>query len=190
MISSIRQPLQAGERPGHGRFACTECGTSVSLETADDLPGCPECGATSYQRASIFESSPEAQPGGTVEFTPAHRTGPPEDAGAPDWLEDLRAGLDPGRYLAVEDGEVRVHALQRGWTRVGRSAVADVRLDDPSVSRRHALVVWEDDQPLRVLDDRSLNGIYINSEPADWGELSDGDELAVGRFRLYGLFVD
>ena len=38
---------------------------------------------------------------------------------------------------------------------------------------------------VRVLDDRSLNGVWVNGERVDWRELEDGDELTIGRFRLY-----
>lgn len=191
LISSVRNPSRAGERPGQGRFNCTGCDAPISLGAAEDLPECPECGGQSFQRASMFESSPEALPGGTVEFSPLRRPDAVGEVGAPDWLGELRESLDAGRYLAMDDGgEVVALALQPGWNRVGRSAVADIRLDDPSVSRRHALIVWEDEKPLRVLDDRSLNGIYINGEPVEWGKLGDGDELAIGRYRLFGLIAD
>jgi len=40
---------------------------------------------------------------------------------------------------------------------------------------------------LRVLDDRSLNGVFVNGEPAELALLRDADELAIGRFRLYVL---
>ena len=72
-----------------------------------------------------------------------------------------------------------------GWTRIGRSIAADVRLDDPSVSRRHALLVSEPDGSLRVLDDRSLNGVFLNGEMVEWGKLEDGDELRIGRYHLF-----
>ena len=190
LTTSVRNPVRAGDRPGQGRFRCTGCGAEVALETADDCPDCPECGSKSFKRASIFESSPETPGDGTVEFNPPHRPPPAGEVEIPGWLDDVRDSLDPGRYLVMEDGgEVVVVPLQEGWNRVGRSAVADVRLDDPSVSRRHALVVWEDDKPLRVLDDRSLNGIYINGDPVEWGKLNDGDELAIGRYRLFGLIA-
>jgi len=190
LTTSVRNPARTGTRPGHGRFRCTDCAAEVSLENADDLPECPECGGSSFRRASIFESSPETHPDGTVEFSPPHRLEPHGDVEAPEWLDDLRNSLDDGRYLVMEDdGEVIALPLQRGWNRVGRSAVANVRLDDPSVSRRHALIVWENEKPLRVLDDRSLNGIFINGEPVEWGKLGDGDELAIGRYRLFGLIA-
>jgi pSer/pThr/pTyr-binding forkhead associated (FHA) protein len=101
-------------------------------------------------------------------------------------LEQARAMLsEPGFHLVcVDDGELQAFELDHGWTRIGRSATADVRLDDPTVSRRHALVVWEPGEPLRVLDDRSLNGIFLNGELVEWGTLDDGDELSIGRYRL------
>ena len=74
----------------------------------------------------------------------------------------------------------------REWTRIGRSLTADIRLDDPTVSRRHALVCRQEDS-VRVLDDRSLNGIFVNGERVEWHDLADGDELIIGRYRLYFL---
>jgi len=190
LTTSVRNPVRAGTKPGHGRFRCTDCAAEICIDNAEDVPACPECGGNSFRRASIFELSPEAQADGTVEFTPPHRSVSSTGVEAPEWLADLRESLDDGRYLVMEDdGEVIALPLQRGWNRIGRSAVADVRLDDPSVSRRHALIVWEDEKPLRILDDRSLNGIFINGEPMEWGKLGDGDELAIGRYRLFGLIA-
>ncbi len=105
------------------------------------------------------------------------------------WLDELRADLAPGsRHLICRaDGEVLDFEIEHGWTRIGRSITADIHLDDPSVSRRHALVVSEPGEPLRVLDDRSLNGVFVNSDLVEWGKLGDGDELAIGRYRLFAL---
>jgi hypothetical protein len=106
------------------------------------------------------------------------------------WLDELRADLAPGsRHLICrdDDGNVLDFEIEVGWTRIGRSVAADIRLDDPSVSRRHALVVSEPGEALRVLDDRSLNGVLINGEEVEWGKLGDGDEMAIGRYRLFAL---
>jgi FHA domain len=106
------------------------------------------------------------------------------------WLDALRADLAPGsRHLVCRDegGEVLDFEIEPGWTRIGRSVAADIRLDDPSVSRRHALVVSEPGESLRVLDDRSLNGVFVNADLIEWGKLSDGDVLTIGRYRLYAL---
>jgi hypothetical protein len=105
----------------------------------------------------------------------------------PAWLESLRSELEPdSRYLAFDnDGDQELVALQDGWTRIGRSGAADIQLDDATVSRRHALIVRTPDDELRALDDRSLNGLFVNGERVEWAPLSDGDELEIGRYRLY-----
>jgi pSer/pThr/pTyr-binding forkhead associated (FHA) protein len=90
----------------------------------------------------------------------------------------------PGEYLFYEEGdELHTVALTREWTRIGRSLAADVRFDDPTVSRRHALIVRQPDG-VRLLDDRSLNGVFVNGARVDGKALSDGDEIIVGRYRL------
>lgn len=77
--------------------------------------------------------------------------------------------------------------LRTGWTRIGRSPDADIRLDDPSVSRRHALVVRTPEDDLQIIDDRSLNGVIVNGSAVHWCPLHHGDELLIGRFRLQVL---
>ena len=138
MISAVPEVHQTGTSPGLGTFSCVDCGSQLSLETLDELPDCPECGSSSFRRASIFEH-PHEQPEHTLEFTVPGR--PTE---RPDWLAEARESLtEPGRYLVCEEDGLEVFRLNQGWNRIGRSATADVRLDDPTVSRRHALLVWE-----------------------------------------------
>ena len=107
----------------------------------------------------------------------------------PAWLAEARDELTvPGKYLMFEDaGRRQVIPVQREWTRIGRSLAADVRFDDATVSRRHALVVHQADGT-RVLDDRSLNGVYVNGRRVEWSPLKDGDQIVVGRHTLF--FVD
>lgn len=150
----------------------------MALVAHDALPECPRCGGTEFRRASLFDRP-------TVETTEVEIPEP-----APEWLDEARAELDaPGRYLAFDDGdgELAVIRLGPGWTRIGRSVAADVRLDDATVSRRHALLVLTDSGELRALDDRSLNGLVVNGERVEWAALGDGDELEVGRYRIYVL---
>jgi pSer/pThr/pTyr-binding forkhead associated (FHA) protein len=106
----------------------------------------------------------------------------------PSWVDDARAGVgEPGKYLAYEEsGRYVVVAISREWTRIGRSLAADVRFDDATVSRRHALVVNQA-EGVRVLDDRSLNGISVNGRRVEWSPLTDGDEITVGRRTLFYL---
>jgi hypothetical protein len=119
----------------------------------------------------------------------AAQAGPQDAVVRPGWVDEARAAQDSrGRWLAYEvDGDRVVVAVEREWTRIGRSLAADVRFDDASVSRRHALVVCQADA-VRVLDDRSLNGVYVNGERVEWRQLGDGDRIAIGRHTLW--FVD
>lgn len=97
---------------------------------------------------------------------------------------------EPGYHLAMrERGETRTFALGGDWTHIGRCSTAEVFLDDPSVSRRHAIVCADPGQRPRVLDDRSLNGLLVNGRKTDLAELEDGDELSIGRYRLHLLQV-
>ena len=125
---------------------------------------------------------------GSVPVTEQEHAAPA--AARPEWVAEARAGLTvPGRYLAYEDGGRRVVApVSREWTRIGRSLSADIRFDDATVSRRHALVVSQNDG-VRVLDDRSLNGVYVNGRRVEWSPLKDGDQIVVGRYRLTYLEV-
>jgi predicted nucleic acid-binding Zn-ribbon protein len=171
-----------GRVPGPGTFFCTGCGSQLSLQESDRLPDCPRCGGSSFRRDSIFEPMQE-HGSNTAEFAAT------SSAEASDWLADARQMLSAGGiYLVCQDdeGEIQAFPIDQGWTRIGRSANADIRLDDPSVSRRHALIVLEG-RSLRILDDRSLNGIFLNGEVVEWGRLHDGDELTIGRYHLYTL---
>ena len=105
------------------------------------------------------------------------------------WLETVRDGIDhTGQYIVFRDDDrVCVVAVSKEWTRVGRSIAADIRLDDPTVSRRHALMCRQGGS-VRVLDDRSLNGLFLNGVRVEWHDLQDGDELVVGRYSLH--FID
>jgi pSer/pThr/pTyr-binding forkhead associated (FHA) protein len=67
--------------------------------------------------------------------------------------------------------------------RIGRSLSAELRFEDPTVSRRHAVLLVETGG-IRVLDDRSLNGVFVNDERIVSHLLSDGDEIVIGRYRL------
>jgi pSer/pThr/pTyr-binding forkhead associated (FHA) protein len=108
---------------------------------------------------------------------PTRECGPVEALSSPPALRVLRP--PPGRYLDVCD---RLVPLAAPSVRVGRSPAADVVLDDSSVSRRHALIAVREGQSV-LLDDRSLNGTWVNGERVRALALSDGDEIAFGRVR-------
>jgi hypothetical protein len=165
----------SGTMAGSGSFRCQRCGYILTLTSLDALRDCPDCGSHDFVRASLFNAAPAMG-----EISPrAHSQETHE------WVTRAREELrEPGEYVLYEDGEeTKTVALTREWTRIGRSLAADVRFDDPTVSRRHALVVRQADG-VRVLDDRSLNGVFVNGERVEWRALHDGDEILVGRYCL------
>jgi DNA-directed RNA polymerase subunit RPC12/RpoP len=172
------ESLTTGTLAGTGSFRCEQCGYVVTLAAADELPACPGCGSTRFVRASLFA-------GGRFQRRAGEAPSAEERAA---FVTEARQALPaPGQYLAYDDaGRTRIVPLEKEWTRVGRSLAADVRFDDPTVSRRHALIVRQPDG-VRVLDDRSLNGVFVNGERVEWRALRDGDEIVVGRYRLHFL---
>ena len=168
------EAFSAGTLAGAGSFRCEDCGFAVALHERDEIPACPHCGSASFKRSSLFGFAGTLDEPSTTEVE------------TPDWLEDTRNSLDgTGAYVAFAAGDkVKVVMLEDEWTRLGRSLSAQLRFDDPTVSRRHALIHCQEGTA-RILDDRSLNGVFLNGERVDWHELEDGDEIAIGRFRLY-----
>jgi predicted nucleic acid-binding Zn-ribbon protein len=174
----MMESLTSGTIAGAGSFRCQRCGYVLTLAACDTLSDCPGCEGRSFVRASLFSTGRMDR---VDDASPA-----PDQAEREAWLQGVREQLaqEPGEYIAYEEsGELKVVALTREWTRVGRSLAADVRFDDPTVSRRHALIVRQPDG-VRVLDDRSLNGVFVNGERVEWRVLRDGDEILVGRYRL------
>jgi hypothetical protein len=125
-----------------------------TLSLTDKVALCGQC-------AGILERTDDETSGVCARCNSAETL--PGDAGA--LVLALAASLDePGEYLCFDDGAaVVVIPLSREWTRIGRSLTADVRFEDCTVSRRHALIVRGPDG-LRLLDDGSLNGVF---EPFD-----------------------
>jgi len=152
----------------------------LSLDHSETMPRCPGCGGSRFRVASMFERTGE-QPTLTQFAIQAPREAPEG------WLQELRESIEePGRYLATwADGRALLLALEQGWSRIGRSSGADIQLDDPTVSRRHAVIVSTPEGDLSALDDRSTNGIFVNGVRVDWSPLSDGDALQVGRYTLH-----
>jgi DNA-directed RNA polymerase subunit RPC12/RpoP len=177
------ESLTSGTMAGAGSFRCQRCGYVLTLAASDALSDCPGCGGRSFVRASLFSMGHL----GRESMEPESEASVEHDA---ELVAEARTRIEqPGEYLLYEeDGETTLVALTREWTRVGRSLAADVRFDDPTVSRRHALLVRQPDG-VRVLDDRSLNGVFVNGERVEWRMLEDGDEIVVGRYRLRFLSV-
>ena len=172
------ESLASGAVTGTGSFRCEVCGYVVTMTTNEVLPQCPGCDGASFTRTSLFGTTLAR----FTRETPSESESDERDV----LIESALAEIDElGRYLIFHDSDaVRTMALNAGSMRIGRSLSADLRFEDPTVSRRHAVLVGEPDG-VRVLDDRSLNGVFVNGERVSSQVLHDGDEILIGRYRLY-----
>jgi diguanylate cyclase (GGDEF)-like protein len=71
------------------------------------------------------------------------------------------------------------HPLGNGTLVIGRSNDCDIWINDNSASRRHVSVEFRGDGYYAV-DLQSMNGTFVNNEPATESKLKDGDYLRVG----------
>lgn len=83
------------------------------------------------------------------------------------------------------------YLLDTDVTTVGRHPEADLFFDDVTVSRRHAEII-RTGTAFEIVDQRSLNGSYVNGERVDRSALVNGAEVRIGKFRLnfFGSPVD
>jgi len=174
------ESLTSGTMAGTGSFRCEACGYVVTLGATEKLGACAGCGANDFARASLFAA-------GRFQRQSPDGVGEREAL-----LIKARAALDQdvAHHVAYLDGdELQVVPLTRDTVRIGRSLSAEIRFDDPTVSRRHALLVQREDG-VHVLDDRSMNGVFVGGERVTSLLLHDGDEVVIGRHRLLVLLRD
>ncbi|MCZ9340682.1 FHA domain-containing protein, partial [Streptomyces sp. TRM76130] len=162
----------------------------VNLEKADDL----DTGlyrVRSRTLASSSSQSPAASPA-----PPAGRPGgygyPPAAAPAP--APPMPAAPPPGAGGAygypppapapggrtrhwIEINGAR-HQISRATLVLGRSTEADVRIDDPGVSRRHCEI--RTGTPPTIQDLGSTNGIVVDGQHTTRATLRDGSRIVVG----------
>jgi hypothetical protein len=86
-----------------------------------------------------------------------------------------------GRAMLVSDGRRTV--LSGSRMLIGRSKEADVVIDDPNVSRRHAELRHQDGAWI-VADLGSTNGMKVNGRRVEHAVLKPGDEIMLGLVRL------
>ena len=66
---------------------------------------------------------------------------------------------------------------------IGRASDNNIILDDITVSRKHALLSVDTNE-IKILDNNSTNGIYINNEIKNDYLLKSGDKIQIGRYIL------
>jgi len=156
---------------------CTACGQ----QNPDEARFCAQCGT---KLLTVDEPAP-VETTSTITF------------GAPERVDTSDRQLNPVDAAAV-DGLPAGHALlvvQRGPSAgsrflldtevvgAGRHPDSEIFLDDVTVSRRHAEFRREG-TTFTVSDVGSLNGTYVNRDRIDQVQLTDGDEVQIGKYRL------
>ena len=67
--------------------------------------------------------------------------------------------------------------------KIGRSSENNIILDDITVSRNHALLSVNN-KNIKITDNNSTNGIYINNVIESDSELKSGDKIQIGKYLL------
>ncbi|MGW6569163.1 FhaA domain-containing protein [Streptomyces sp. NPDC054975] len=176
----------------------------VHLEKADDLDtGLYRVRSRTLASSSSQQQSPSAgpQPGGHAPggygYPPVGA--PPMPAAPPPGAAGQRPGHTPGQAPSVgrpaaggpgpmpaSGAQVRRwieingtrHQISRPTLVLGRSTDADVRIDDPGVSRRHCEI--RTGTPSTIQDLGSTNGIVVDGQHTTRATLRDGSRIVVG----------
>lgn len=88
--------------------------------------------------------------------------------------------------LVLEVNGIRHPLTPPGFT-IGRGSEADLRINDPGVSRKHARITVEgsaDDLNVTIEDLNSTNGIIVNSQRVEHAKLTDGARIEIGSTRM------
>jgi hypothetical protein len=103
-----------------------------------------------------------------------HRTAPPTGPSA------------QHSQLVLEVNGTR-HPLQPPGLVIGRGTEADLRINDPGISRRHAEIRVEVAGPslrVRIVDLGSTNGIIVNGHKVREAALQEGSRIEIGSTRM------
>ncbi|HWM73917.1 MAG TPA: FHA domain-containing protein [Nocardioides sp.] len=160
---------------------CTACGK----QNPDDARFCSQCG-TRLVIAGPAAGEPNGETTATIQIgmggdkvETSDRALNPVDAAAVD-------ALPVGHALLVVQkgpGAGSRFLLDQDVVNAGRHPESEIFLDDVTVSRRHAVFNRSGDQ-FTVSDVGSLNGTYVNRDRIEKVQLTDGDEVQIGKYRL------
>lgn len=91
--------------------------------------------------------------------------------------------LDLARAVIVITSGDRVREFTQSRVVLGRGKEADLRIDDPNVSRMHAAIYWNNGR-LMIDDLGSTNGTMVNGYPVTSTVLRPRDVVAIGESRM------
>lgn len=101
-------------------------------------------------------------------------------AGVTDHHPPTRAGMPSLRTGTTLEINGERHPLRETGLVLGRGTEADLRVNDPGVSRRHAEFTVEGDR-VRVRDLDSTNGVHVGGRKVPTAQLHDGETVRIGR---------
>lgn len=144
---------------------------------------CPACA-----RVVVIRSAEAHSDEATVPFdaTAAENAGKAPDPSGPEPALALPEGkrVSLAAVSGPRKGETFPFASARLLIgRAGGGGGADVELDDPDVSRKHATVECRGARFV-IRDLRSTNGTFVGTDRVESRELRDGEEFRVGRSRF------
>jgi pSer/pThr/pTyr-binding forkhead associated (FHA) protein len=89
----------------------------------------------------------------------------------------------PEILVKYEDKLIERVVTEKKRISVGRTQDNDIILDNKAVSRKHALIEFDEKSAL-VIDNESLNGVFVNSRKVSEEVLKDNDKITIGKFDL------
>ena len=89
----------------------------------------------------------------------------------------------PEIVVKYEDKVIERVVSQKKRISIGRTPDNDVILDNKAVSRKHALIEFDENSAL-IIDNESLNGTFVNSRKITEEVLKDNDQITIGKFNL------
>ncbi|GAW48449.1 MULTISPECIES: FHA domain-containing protein [unclassified Nocardioides] len=168
---------------------CTSCGR----QNPDDARFCSQCGTRLVTPEPAEPSGAGETPGagdGESTATISIGTGADKVETSDRQLNAVDAAavdaLPSGHALLVVQrgpGSGSRFLLDADVVNAGRHPDSEIFLDDVTVSRRHAEFHRSGDT-FTVSDVGSLNGTYVNRDRIDRVQLTDGDEVQIGKYRL------
>ncbi|WP_330305837.1 MULTISPECIES: DUF3662 and FHA domain-containing protein [unclassified Streptomyces] len=149
--------------------------SSSSQQAPERAPAGPGPAAPRGQGQGGYGYPPAAAPPMPSAPPPGGRPGPAPMGQRP----AAAAGAQPGTRMRhwIEINGTR-HQISRPTLVLGRSTEADVRIDDPGVSRRHCEI--RTGTPSTIQDLGSTNGIVVDGQHTTRATLRDGSRIVVG----------
>jgi pSer/pThr/pTyr-binding forkhead associated (FHA) protein len=89
----------------------------------------------------------------------------------------------PEIVIKYEDRVIERIVTQKKSISIGRTPNNDIVLENKGVSRKHAIIEFDEDSAL-IMDNGSLNGTFVNSRKIKEEILKDNDQITISKFNL------